>query len=253
VADRQNRPRAIYFDLFRLLPIKRLLLKADEPLRLGSRALDILIAFVERPGDLIGKGELMARIWPDTFVEEGNLKVISPRSTHRFVARISIHFHLRRTYFGRPSSSMRFSEATAMTTSVVCRPSVREQRVTDDALVAADIRLHQGTPIVTRCPLPAHAASLGDQLQMPVARCRRGLCRSAWHRARTGRHNDRHIRMTLAVLTVDIVPIVRSIAGKRRNRFAICPSKGSTCEPSSTSLLVSSAAMICPVSASTPI
>ena len=54
-----------------------------------------------------------------------------------------------------------------MTISVVCRPSVREQRVTDDALVAADIRLHQGTPIVTRCPLSAHAASLGD-----LCRCR---------------------------------------------------------------------------------
>jgi hypothetical protein len=35
-------------------------------------------------------------------------------------------------------------------------------------------------------------------------------------RARTGRHNDRRIR--LADLTVDIVPIVRSIAGKRRDR-----------------------------------
>src|SRR5271156_1495480 len=34
---------------------------------------------------------------------------------------------------------------------------------------------------------------------------------------------------------------------------AICSSKGPTCEPSSTPLLVSSAAMICPVSASTPI
>ena len=38
-----------------------------------------------------------------------------------------IHFHVRRTYSGRPSSSMRFSEATAMATSVVCRPSVRER------------------------------------------------------------------------------------------------------------------------------
>ena len=37
------------------------------------------------------------------------------------------HFHVRRTYSGRPSSSMRFSEATAMATSVVCRPSVRER------------------------------------------------------------------------------------------------------------------------------
>src|SRR5438309_5096986 len=61
----------------------------------------------------------------------------------------------------------------------------RAQRVTDHALVAADIGLHQGTPIVARCPLPAHAAALGDQLQVPVALGRRGLCRSAWHRART--------------------------------------------------------------------
>jgi hypothetical protein len=52
-----------------------------------------------------------------------------------FVARIGrraklaprIHFYERRTYSGRPSSSMRFSDATAMATSVVCRPSVRER------------------------------------------------------------------------------------------------------------------------------
>src|SRR6184192_2675120 len=71
---------------------------------------------------------------------------------------------------------------------------------------------------ITRCPLPAHPTALGDQLQMPVALGRRGLCRCAWHRARTWWHNDRRIRMTLTDLTVDIVPIVRPIAGKRRNR-----------------------------------
>jgi hypothetical protein len=37
-----------------------------------------------------------------------------------------IRIHERRTYSGRPSSSMRFSDATAMATSVVCRPSVRD-------------------------------------------------------------------------------------------------------------------------------
>jgi hypothetical protein len=42
----------------------------------------------------------------------------------------------------------------------------RAQRVTDHALVAGDIGLHQGTPIVTGGPLPAHAAALGDQLQV---------------------------------------------------------------------------------------
>src|SRR6202043_3294007 len=86
------------------------------------------------------------------------------------------------------------------------------------SLVATDIGLHQGTPIVTGCPLPARATALGDQLQMTVALGRRGLCRCAWHRARAWRHNDRRIRMTLADLTVDIVAIVRPIASKRRNR-----------------------------------
>jgi hypothetical protein len=67
-----------------------------------------------------------------------------------FVARISswaksalrIDIYLRRTYSGRPSFSIRLSDATAMATSVVCRPSVRE-RVTNHSLVAADIGLHQ--------------------------------------------------------------------------------------------------------------
>jgi hypothetical protein len=35
--------------------------------------------------------------------------------------------YVRRTYSGRPSSSIRFSEATAMATSVICRPLVRER------------------------------------------------------------------------------------------------------------------------------
>ena len=66
---------AMSFGPFRVLPNQRLLLEGDRPLRLGSRALDILVALIERAGELVSKGELMARVWPDTFVEEGNLKV----------------------------------------------------------------------------------------------------------------------------------------------------------------------------------
>jgi predicted ATPase/DNA-binding winged helix-turn-helix (wHTH) protein len=36
--------------------------------------LEILIALVERAGELVSKGELMARVWPNTVVEESNLK-----------------------------------------------------------------------------------------------------------------------------------------------------------------------------------
>ncbi len=67
--------RAICFGSFRLLPVQRLLLKGDKALRLGSRALDILLALVEQPGELVSKDDLMARVWPNTFVEPANLTV----------------------------------------------------------------------------------------------------------------------------------------------------------------------------------
>jgi predicted ATPase/DNA-binding winged helix-turn-helix (wHTH) protein len=67
--------QAIWFGPFRLLPAQRLILEADKPLRIGSRALEILIALVERAGELVSKEELIARAWPNTFVAEGNLRV----------------------------------------------------------------------------------------------------------------------------------------------------------------------------------
>src|SRR5580692_7028423 len=66
---------AVAFGPFRLLAGQRLLLEGDKPVRLGSRAFDILAALVERAGQLVGKEELIARAWPKTFVEESNLKI----------------------------------------------------------------------------------------------------------------------------------------------------------------------------------
>jgi predicted ATPase/DNA-binding winged helix-turn-helix (wHTH) protein len=67
--------RVISFGQFRLYPTQRQLLEADKPVRIGSRALDILIMLVEQPGQLLSKDELMARVWPGTFVEPANLTV----------------------------------------------------------------------------------------------------------------------------------------------------------------------------------
>jgi predicted ATPase/DNA-binding winged helix-turn-helix (wHTH) protein len=67
--------RAIAFGPFHLLPAQRLLLQAGQPVRIGGRALEILLALVERPGELVSKDQLIARVWPNTFVEESNLKV----------------------------------------------------------------------------------------------------------------------------------------------------------------------------------
>src|SRR5689334_5695617 len=65
---------AISFDRFQILPRRRLLLEAGRPVRIGSRAFDILLALLEHPGERIGKAELLFRVWPDTHVVEGNLK-----------------------------------------------------------------------------------------------------------------------------------------------------------------------------------
>jgi len=65
----------VLFGPFRLLPAQFLLLEGDKPVRLGSRALEILVLLLERPGELISKQELMAGVWPHVFVEPANLTV----------------------------------------------------------------------------------------------------------------------------------------------------------------------------------
>ena len=67
--------RAFSFGEFRLLPEERLLLAAGRPVRISSRALDILAVLVDHPGKLLTKNQLIARAWPNTRVEENNLRV----------------------------------------------------------------------------------------------------------------------------------------------------------------------------------
>lgn len=68
-------PADVSFGPFRCLPLQFLLLEGDKQVSLGSRALEILIVLLERPGELISKQELMARVWPNVFVEPANLTV----------------------------------------------------------------------------------------------------------------------------------------------------------------------------------
>ena len=70
-----HKPAALAFGRFRLDVSGRRLTEAGQAVALGGRALDLLIALVERPGELVTKAELMARAWPDTNVEDANLRV----------------------------------------------------------------------------------------------------------------------------------------------------------------------------------
>jgi predicted ATPase/DNA-binding winged helix-turn-helix (wHTH) protein len=66
---------AITFGPYRLSPAERLLERDDSAITIGSRALDILIALIERPGEIVSHRDLMRRVWPNMVVEEANLRV----------------------------------------------------------------------------------------------------------------------------------------------------------------------------------
>src|SRR5262249_11440414 len=51
----------------------RLLLRGTEAVPVKPKAFELLLVFVENPGTLLEKEELMKRVWGNTFVEEGNL------------------------------------------------------------------------------------------------------------------------------------------------------------------------------------
>jgi DNA-binding winged helix-turn-helix (wHTH) protein/TolB-like protein/tetratricopeptide (TPR) repeat protein len=61
------------FAAFRLDPAERRLLRDGEPVALTPKAFDLLVVLVENGGHLLSKEDLLARVWPDQFVEEGNL------------------------------------------------------------------------------------------------------------------------------------------------------------------------------------
>ncbi|WMT79650.1 winged helix-turn-helix domain-containing protein [Bradyrhizobium sp. Ash2021] len=74
--DRRNsQPKDVLsFGPFSLFAAERLLKKAEEPIPLGGRALDILIALAERAGEVVTHKELISTVWPDVTVEEANLR-----------------------------------------------------------------------------------------------------------------------------------------------------------------------------------
>ena len=61
------------FDEFRIDAGERLLLRDGEIVQLTQKAFDVLFLLVEGSGRIVTKEELMSQVWPDAFVEEGNL------------------------------------------------------------------------------------------------------------------------------------------------------------------------------------
>src|SRR6266403_4533283 len=67
--------RKLRFGPFELSIGERVLRRDGRALPLANRALDILTYLADRPGEVIGKQELINRVWSDVTVEEGSLRV----------------------------------------------------------------------------------------------------------------------------------------------------------------------------------
>jgi len=65
----------IGFGRFRLDLVQRELLLAGSPVRLGSRAMDILVVLAAAKGEIVSKDELLSRVWPGLTVGDNNLQV----------------------------------------------------------------------------------------------------------------------------------------------------------------------------------
>jgi DNA-binding winged helix-turn-helix (wHTH) protein len=104
------RARDVYrFGAFTLDLGERRLSAGNDTIRLSPKAFDVLVAFVQHHGRLLTKDELLARVWPESFVEDGILTVhvsalrkalgdetrppsyieTVPRSGYRFIAEVT--------------------------------------------------------------------------------------------------------------------------------------------------------------------
>ena len=62
------------FGPFRVDGAERVLLRDGQPVSLTLKAFDVLLLLLENSGHIVEKDQLMDRVWPGTFVEEGNVK-----------------------------------------------------------------------------------------------------------------------------------------------------------------------------------
>jgi predicted ATPase/DNA-binding winged helix-turn-helix (wHTH) protein len=67
-------PASVEFGRFRVSPHRRELLADGRPVKLGGRALDVLMTLIDARGVVVAKNALMARVWPDQIVEENSLQ-----------------------------------------------------------------------------------------------------------------------------------------------------------------------------------
>src|ERR1700674_3220506 len=61
------------FGKLRVDALARTLRREEDLVTLNRRAFDVLLYFVQNPGRVLTRNELLKNVWPDTFVDENSL------------------------------------------------------------------------------------------------------------------------------------------------------------------------------------
>src|ERR671937_819311 len=127
------------FGPFELNIAQRRLLRSGEPVAITPKAFDVLLLLVQNQGRLVEKKTLMRSVWPDAFVEEGNVcvtisllrkalgagtKYIETVSKHgyRFVAEVRVVRLNNRAIEAHGAASIDVAPAT-LSPAVLCNES----------------------------------------------------------------------------------------------------------------------------------
>ncbi|HYZ22331.1 MAG TPA: winged helix-turn-helix domain-containing protein, partial [Rhodopila sp.] len=162
-----------------MLPHRRELLADGQPIKLGGRAFDVLMALIEARGAVLSKDALMARVWPDRVVEENNLQTQISDLRAAFGADRA----LIRTVFGRgyqftgeirplsPSLGERAGTHVAAAAPGAVPPTNLPESVSE--LIGRDDELHEIVDLATTCRLVTLTGTGGigkTRLALAVAR-----------------------------------------------------------------------------------
>ena len=162
-------PVTIEFGRFKVVRHRRELLCDGRPVELGGRAFDTLMALVDARGTVLGKDELLSRVWPGQVVEENNL----PAQISVLRKVFGADRHLIRTVAGRGyqfTGEIRVTAATA-----ACSPPTRITNLPEAAseLIGREAELGEVTALATEHRLVSLVGAGGigkTRLGLEVAR-----------------------------------------------------------------------------------
>jgi Tol biopolymer transport system component/DNA-binding winged helix-turn-helix (wHTH) protein len=146
-----NQIQTIYeFGVFRVDARSRRIFRDGEVLPLTPKCFEILLMLLENNGEIVKKEDLMSRLWPDSFVEEGNLtynisvlrKALGERTgEHRYIVTV-------------PGRGYRFVASVIETQHSIVASVAEPQSVRDGKSFAIATQPDASQEAIARSPIP---------------------------------------------------------------------------------------------------